>query len=273
MIIVAFFLILILTVQMTNKKNEAEPTDEMLTFERKDSLIIFGCLLFSIFLNWFSHKFFENIYFIILGISSGVFLMILIIVNINREAKIKRKHDQIIKVFQALTDVLGGVDIESINFSQVPFELEEDDKTGDINKIIIDTSISGGKFNENTIISTQYNINKFFPDSQWTSIMDYPKRLLTFKGLPKPPSIAKYPGSDYRPTGWIPLGLSGAGEVGWNIADPKGPIMGHSSYINDEGKIPDAVDMPSAPQCLTLGSTGGGKSIFVDQIVDIQKIK
>lgn len=271
MIIISFFIILTITVQVTNKKNSASPSDDILEFERKDSLVILIFIILSVIIDRVASSFLKDYYYIILFVSSGVFLMVMIIVNINREALIKKKHDQIIKVFQALADVLGRVNVADIDFNEIPFELEEDKESGtnDICKISIDTSTPGGRFNENTITLTQYSINKFFPELQWVSIIDYPKRLLTFKGLPKPPDIAKYPGSDYRPTGWIPLGLSGAGEVGWNIADPNMSQMGTSSYITDDGKIPESVDMPSAPQCLTLGSTGGGKSIFIMQIVDI----
>lgn len=272
MIVFSFFIILALTLQITNKKNGASPSDEILEFERKDSLIILICLISSFLIDHIAKNFFKNIYTIILFISSGIFLMVLIIVNINRETLIKKKHDQIVKVFQALADILGRINESDIDFNDVPFILEEDPKTGNVNKIVIDTSVPGGKFNENTIILAQYSINKFFPDLQWTSIIDYPKRELTFKGLPKPPDIAKYPGSDYRPTGWIPLGLSGAGEVGWNIADPSKEDMGVSSYVNEEGKNPKYVNMPSAPQCLTLGSTGGGKSIWSEQKIQIKKI-
>lgn len=270
MIIVAFLIILVGTVQATNVKNSARPSDEILEFSRKDSLIILICMCSSILLHIIFKNFFNKFYFIALCVSSGVFLMILIIVNINREALIKKKHDQIIKIFQSLTDILGRVEVEDINFNEIPFTTEEDPKTGNINKITLDTSVPGCRVNENTVILAQYSINKFFPDLQWTSIVDYPKRELTFKGLPKPPNIAKFPGSDYRPTGWIPLGLSGAGEIGWNMANPDKDIMGVSSYINEDGKTPETVEMPSAPQCLTLGSTGGGKSIFVDQIIQIK---
>lgn len=272
MIFWIFLFILALTTYATNVKNGAgkKANEEILEFKRSDSLIILGCMLATIPLDWLIKTFFNDFYLVGSLVSAGFLLMILIIVNIHRETLIKRKHDQIVNAFQALADVFGRVNIEDIDFNDVPFALEEDPKTGNINKITIDMSIPGGRFNENTITLAQYSVNKFFPELQWTSIVDHPKRELTFKGLPKPPDIAKYPGSDYRPTGWIPLGLSGAGEVGWNIADPKKDQMGTSSYIDDEGHVPNAVDMPSAPQCLTLGSTGGGKSIWVGQKVQVK---
>ena len=254
MIVLAFFVILTLSVIITNKKNEAQPSDEMLEFSPQDSLIILICMASSFILNYLAKTFFLSFYWVITLIASGVFVMILMIVNVNRENIIKRKHDQIIKTFQALTDILGNVNVENIDFTNIPFTLEEDQKTGNVCKITLDTSIPGIKANDNSITLAQYSINKFFPDSQWTSEVDYPNRNLTVIGLPKPPDIAKWKGSDYRPTGWIPLGLSGQGEVGWNIANPKSRDMGVSMYIDDDGHSPEYVDMPSAPQCLTLGS-------------------
>lgn len=269
MIFWAFLLILAGTIQMTNIKNDAKASDDTLEFNRKDSIIIFCCMILSLLISFISKKFFKDFYMLILAISCGIFLMILIIVNINRESNIKKKHEQIIKVFEALQDIMGTVKREEIDFSNVPFSIEEDKKSGLINKILIDTSIGKCKVNDNTVILAQYSINKFFPELQWISEVDYPKRELVFYGLPKPPQIAKWPGSDYRPTGWIPLGLSGQGEIGWNVADPK--ELGTSSYIDEEGHIPNYVKVPSAPQCMTLGSTGGGKSIYIDQYVTICK--
>lgn len=270
MIIISFFIILALTIEITNRKNGAQNSEEILDFGKNGSLIVLLCIVASFIVEFVAKNFLKDFYYVILFIASGIFLMILIIMNINREALIKKKHTQIVNTFQALTDIFGRVEIEDIDFENIPFQLEEDPKTGNVNKIIIDTSVHGCKANENTIILAQYSINKFFPELQWTSLVDYPKRELIFKGLPKPPNIAMYPGSDYRPTGWIPLGLSGEGEIGWNIADPKSDQMGTSSYVNEEGKIPDPVNMPSAPQCLTLGSTGGGKSIWVNQIIEVK---
>lgn len=196
--------------------------------------------------------------------------MVLTIVNIWREESIKKKHDQILNIYQSLSDIFGRIDIEDVDYEDTPFKYETDKKTNNVNKIIIDTSQQNGKINDNTVTLAQYNINKFFPECQWTSELDHPNRTLTFIGLPKPPDLAKWMGSDYRPAGWIPLGLSGAGEIGWNLSNPKSKELGVSSYIDEEGHNPKYVDMPSAPQCLTLGSTGGGKSIWCGQIVEIK---
>lgn len=253
MITIIFLIVLIASIKIINNKNGAGVNDEILSFDMKGNMIILICFASSFILNIIVNKFFNKYYFPVIIFSAGAYSMILTIVNIWREESIKKKHDQILNIYQALTDIFGKVVVDEVDYDNMPFKYETDKKTNNVNKIIIDTS-QDGKFNDNSITYALYNINKFFPECQWTSDMDHPNRTLTFIGLPKPPNIAKWMGSDYRPTGWIPLGLSGQGEIGWNIANPSKSEIGISSYIDEEGHIPDYVDMPSAPQCLTLGS-------------------
>ena len=261
MIIAIFVLVLIATVSITNKKNEAAPTDEMLEFERSDSMIIFVCMLSSIALQFvLPHLLSRSHMLIATGIIASIYMCILIIVNMNREHKIKQKHEQILKVFQSLVDIFGNIPAEDIDFSNVPFKFKDDAKLYTINEIVIDTAVPGLKINDNSIIYAQYSLNKYFPELQWTSEHDAPNRQLIYRGLPKPPSLAKWVGSDYRPSGWIPVGLAGGNaEVCLNIADQKDP--GQSRYINDDGLQATTLKMPSAPQVMCLGSTGGGLSL------------
>jgi hypothetical protein len=270
MIVALFVLALLLTVTITNKKNEAAPTDNTLEFGRSDSLVIFLCFVSSILFQILLPKIplFQGRMLLVSLVVGAVYLMVLIIVNNNREKKIQHEHDQIIKLYQSMADIFGAVGVEDIDFANTPFKFEEDRKIHVVNSIVIDTSVPGLKINDNSIIYTQYSLNKYFPELQWTSEHDAPNRQLIYKGLPKPPSIANFPGSDYRPAGWIPLGLGGGNvEICWNLADQK--EMGFSSYISEDGEHAETLRLPSAPQCLTLGSTGGGKAIWVDQMVDV----
>ena len=263
MIVASFILSLILTVSITN---DAAATDEVLEFEKSDSMIIFGCLISSIIFQFILPKIpiIQQHKFVVAAVFFGVYLCTLIIVNINREHKIQQKHEQIQKVFQSLIDIFGAIQPEDIDFGNVPFKFDEDPKLHVINSIIIDTTVPGLKINDNSIIYAQYSLNKYFPEFQWTGNHDAPHRQLIYKGLPKPPKLAKWMGSDYRPSGWIPVGLAGGNkEVCLNIADQKD--YGMSSYVNEDGVEAGTLEMPSAPQVMVLGSTGGGKSIFIDQ--------
>lgn len=273
MIVAAFFIALVLCTAATNKKNNAQATDKNLEFERSDALLIFACMLSSLAIQAVLPAILPQYDDVKLPIAGGLLLAyscIMVLVNMHREHKIQREHDQILKVYQSMADILGNVQAEDVDFAKIPFSFEEDAKTGSINKIIIDTTKPGLKINDNSIIYAQYSLNKYFPDLQWVSEHDAPNRQLVYEGLPKPPGIAHWPWSDYRPSGWIPLGLAGGPkEICWNLADEK--KMGMSSYVDEDGHQVDTLKLPSAPQCMTLGSTGGGKAIALDQIVYVQK--
>ena len=165
MVTFVFFLVLLITIQITNKKNDAKASNDVLEFERSDSFIIFLCFISSLIGNIIlkNLKLKVTNYLVILFIFGFIYAMILIIVNNNREKIIKEKHDRILNVYQALTDILGKFDPSEINFEETPFSIEEDPKTHLLNKITIDTSIlPSNKFNDNTVILSQYSINKFF---------------------------------------------------------------------------------------------------------------
>lgn len=273
MIIGVFFLALVVCTFLTNKKNDAQATDAVLEFERSDSLMIFGCFVSSVFVQFVVLPlvpFMRDNILAVSGVFGLLYACIMVLVNVHRERKIQRDHEQILRVYQSLADIFGNVQPEDVDFANVPFAFEEDKKLDTINKIIIDTTKPGLKINDNTIIYAQYSLNKYFPDLQWISEHDAPNRQLIYTGLAKPPSIAHWPWSDYRAPGWIPIGLGGGPkEICWNMADEKDP--GHSSYLDENGNVCQTMKMPSAPQCLTVGSTGGGKAIWVGQVVELLK--
>ena len=260
---IGFLIALLATIQITNIKNGSKGTEDNLVFTKADSLWIIAAFIVAFVVDKFSY---HPKYLLFVGGFTVLCFMLFVILNAHREKTIKDRHEQILKIFDACTDIFGKKNPEEIEFDNVPFKMETEDKTGEINQIVFDMS-ADGRFDDAHLTYCQYNLNKFFPSFQWTYIGDAPKREVTFKGLPKPPSVAMFPGSDYRPTGWIPLGLSGAGEVGWNLSGPKD--LGQSSYIMEDGKPAGSVKLPSAPQALAVGSTGGGKSIWLEQVVDV----
>ena len=56
------------------------------------------------------------------------------IVNLHREQKIQRTHEEIIKIYQSLQDILGRIEIEEIDFENVPFQYEIDQTRELLNK-------------------------------------------------------------------------------------------------------------------------------------------
>lgn len=292
MLTLAFLIALVATTVMINKKNN-DNSQESLVFEKQDSLIIFGIFLFSILFDTVINKVINlPVVPIFIG-GVAVYFLIFIVLNARREVIIKNRQDQIIKIYEALKDIFGSVDREDIDFGDIPFTFEIDKATKTVNYIKIDTSQDGIKSDENSITYAQYTINKFFTDFQWINTFSMQERELVFKGLPRPPRIAMWPGTDYRPADWIPLGVSGMGEVGWNLGNPKD--LGHSSYVNqfpmgdsleksqnanhkpkDGFKLPNGswiagtVESPSAPQAMCVGTSGGGKSVMINQCIIIK---
>ena len=270
MIVFLFIIVLSASIMITNKKNEAGHGEETLIFNNVDSLIIFSCFISSFIFNFIVNKWFYQSHLILWGVSIIIYGLILYFVNVHREEEIQKKHEDIAIVYELLENCLGRIDKENFDYSDVPFVIEYDKKTKNISKIIVDTS-QDGKFNDNTIILSQQSLAKMFPKFQWVYSVDYQKRELLFEALPEPPKKYDYPGSNYRPVGWIPLGIGRYGEIGWNFGKPSSKEMGISEFQFENGDAPETVDMPSAYQCLCLGSTGGGKSIFVDQYVEVKK--
>lgn len=272
MVILACILALLGPIFVINSKNSAVATDENLSFDKIDSLSIFICIFSSILLQMVGKKIkiIDDNFLIFSLVCFGFYLTVFVIINKHREDFIKKRNENIIQIYQSMQSILGHFDIKSIDFSKVPFEFEEDKKTGSINKIIIDTVSPDVKINDDNALMSQQNLGKFFPEMQWTYEHNTKERRLSFLGLPTPPSLVYWPGSDYRPSGFIPLGLTGKGETGWSL-EIRGKDLGVSQFVNEDGNVAGNHILPSAPQTLCLGSTGGGKSIYINQIISILK--
>lgn len=264
-----FLFVLVFFIQYTNKKNGEENDGESMVFEFKDSLIILGVFLFSFLLNFIFKNFLPHIYLLAAGISILPDFIIVSLVNTHRERSIQKRHEMIDDVYKALADIMGHVDTQDIDYSNVPFQWKYSDKKQSIEEIIIDTSAEGLRIDDNTITTSTYSLNKFLGTFQWLGSENPQERELTFRGLPKAPDIAKFPGSDYHSSTYYPIGVSGKGEVGWyKTKDPKG--IGFSNYRNEDGIQVDSEKMATSPQMLVGGSTGGGKAVWVDQLIEIK---
>lgn len=134
-------------------------------------------------------------------------------------------------------------------------------------------------------------LNKIWDDYDWDYNLDLKNNSVTFTSKPKPPSIAYYPGGEKHPYNFVPLGLCADGEMGWNISASTSNL-GESSYIygtGANGKIdpdmkanpqkygigdglvgetPSVIKSPTVPHALIVGSTGGGKSVVLQNIIE-----
>lgn len=257
------FVIIVALVQFTSSKALKISISNSLsyTYNKRDSLIIAGFFIASLGLQFTPLK--GNAFWIICGIYASALLMTMVVLSTIKRGIVLKQKEELQKIFEVLEPVFP----KNIEFdpNNPPFKLEYDGPN--VNRITI--SINPNNFKEAVATNLCMSLNKYLPNFEWVNEFDFAARECSFVGTPLPPFIAKYKGSWLRPTEFIPVGLSGLGEVSWNINTIRNE--GRSNYIYDDGKIAKTVDTPSAPQCLTVGSTGGGKSIYINQEVEIKE--
>lgn len=269
MFTVVYILILCITTTINNKANEiSDENTDSYKFDKKAALSILALFLVSIGLN-FLKRLDTKIYLAALVIYGIFCLLCFLIINSLRIQNIKKEREQLVQMFEILDCLLKTKD--SIDYNNVPFTINYDKgNKKQIDSIVVDMK-NPDKFTDSALTQTVYNLNKFLPYRRWVSETDFPERTCTFIGTKLPPDLANFPGSDLRPWQWIPLGLGGQGEIGWNLGASK-KEMGKSLYIYEDTGLPaQTTEIAKAPQALCVGSTGGGKAIFIDEFIKIKR--
>ena len=262
MFIFVFVVILSFMQFITNKVlNISDDNSVGYVYSKQNSVLLVSTFLIGIVLQLLPIKE-TDFYWIIVGIYAFSILTIMIILATIKKVIITKQREELQQVFDVLEPVLPKN--TELDMNNPPFKLGYE-KTK-INKITI--VINPNTFKETVATNLCLSLNKFLPNYEWVNEFDFAARECSFVGTPLPPRVAKYKGSWLRPTEFIPLGLSGLGEVSWTINSVK--ETGRSNYVYEDGKIAKTVDTPSAPQALCVGSTGGGKSIYVNQTVEVQ---
>lgn len=260
MFIFAFFVIIALMQFITNKiLNISNENTVSYSYSKRDSLIIIGMLTLAIILQFIPIP--DNIYWFGILIYSVLVLFVMIILAAIKKIIITKQREELQQIYDVLEPVLPKN--AELDMNNPPFRLGYE--KNQVNRIVID--INPNTFKETVAVNLCLSLNKYLPNYEWVNEFDFAARECAFVGTPLPPHIAKYKGSWLRPTEFIPIGLSGLGEVSWNINSIKNE--GRSNYIYEDGKIAKTVDTPSAPQALCVGSTGGGKSIVLNQEVEV----
>ena len=167
---------------------------------------------------------------------------------------IEKQREELQQIFEVLEPVLPKN--TELDMNNPPFQLGYEGTK--VNRITI--KINPNTFKETVATNLCLSLNKYLPNYEWVNEFDFAARECAFVGTPLPPSVAKYQGSWLRPAEFIPIGLSGLGEVSWNINSFKNE--GRSNYIYDDGKIAKTVDTPSAPQALCVGSPLGINTVI-----------
>lgn len=201
-----------------------------------------------------------KVFWIGCAIYAGAFLITLTILGAIKRITVEKQRQEIQSIFEVLEPVIPTEAKVKDKETQVvmmrdpnnpPFKLGYEGIK--VNRITI--KINPNTFKETVAVNLCLSLNKYLPNYEWVNEFDFAARECIFVGTPLPPKVAKYKGSWLRPPEFIPIGLSGLGEVSWNLNSFKN--AGRSCYVYEDGKIAQTVDTPSAPQALCVGSPLG----------------
>lgn len=191
-----------------------------------------------------------------------ILTQVIFMVIVNKIEQQRRKADEqiISQIFECLKPVLPPK--LELDFKDLPFEYVI--KNNQLTSVTMNIDAME-RFTGNKPSQVTYALNKYFPYVKWVVELDFPAQRCDFISEPLPPDIAKWPGSDMRNSSWIPIGVNGKSELGWNLKGGRSDL-GASSFSPD---LP-TLDIPSAPQLICVGATGGGKAIWTGQVVNVQ---
>lgn len=254
MYIIVFFIVIATSQFITNKILKVSDENKVsYSYTKRDGLILLALLGFGIGLQF--TKFTGKTFWSILGIYAVVNALMMVVLATIKKAIVEKQREELKKVFDVLAPALPkNAELDPNN---PPFKLGYEN--GNINRITMDI-INPTTFKDDLAISICLSLNKYLPNYEWVPEFDFAARECAFVGTPLPPHVARYPGSWLRPTEFIPIGLTGLGELGWVITPHKGD--GRSLYKYEDGKQAKTVDSPSAPQALVVGGPLGLNTII-----------
>ena len=254
MYIIIFFVVLAIMQFTTNKILKLSNENKIsYSYSKRDGLIIFGFLVAGIIMQLVL-KVKGKTFLIVAGIYALAIVFTMIILATMKKVIVEKQKDEMKKIFDVLGPVLPKN--EEFDLNNLPFKVSyEGDK---VNRVTIE--INPNTFKETVAVNLCLSFNKYLPDYEWVNEFDFAARECAFVGTPLPPHVARYPGSWLRPTEFIPIGLTGLGELAWVINSFKGE--GRSLYVYEDGKKAKTVDSPSAPQALVVGGPLGLNTII-----------
>lgn len=254
MYIIIFFVVFAVTQFTTNRILKVNDENKIsYSYSKRDGLIIFGLLVVGVLLQVFV-KLQGKAFLIVCGTYGLAILLTMVILATMKRAVVEKQKEEMKKIFDVLVPVLPkNAELDPNN---PPFKLGYDGNK--VNRVTIE--INPNTFKETVAVNLCLSFNKYLPDYEWVNEFDFAARECAFVGTPLPPHVARYPGSWLRPAEFIPIGLSGLGELSWTINSFKGE--GRSLYEYEDGKKAKTVDSPSAPQALVVGGPLGLNTII-----------
>lgn len=261
MFIFAFFIVLSLSQFVCNKLiNISDESESSYVFNKRDSLIIGSIFIISIALQVFSSKF-NKLYWIILGVYTVISTITLIIILQFRKQEIAKQREQIQQVYEILQKLVDKKN-QGLDFDNIPFSLGY--KHGNIQKIKV--AVEPTQFTSDpskTVMSFIPQLNAFLPEYNWNYDLHLEERYIMFYGNDKPPTMARWPGSWLRHFRFMPLGLSGEGEIAYQPDSIPKNEYGRSLYYNEHGEPVDTdKSLPTQPQVLCCGAPLGLNTVI-----------
>lgn len=269
MFLISFFIVLSISTTLINKTNDVgDETKESYSYDKQSMKIILWVLVASILLEILFNvlkgvEFVRKLHFPALGAYILLSVISIVVANKIRLESIKKRREETLQIFSMIKICLPKDKQKEMDFDNPPFELEY--QKGKVWKIIIKFE-NPSDFNDNFATTALASLNKYLPHAVWISDnSQLLERTFVFKGTKLPPTMAGFPGTWLRPNSFIPLGVNGIGEVSWNMGNPSKKELGRSMFKYEDGTQAGTINVASAPQAMTVGSTGGGKAIWVGQ--------
>lgn len=256
MYIIVYFVVLSLSQQFTNQSLGINNENRYsYSFGKEDGILLALGFIIGVVLTIFS--LFQ--WYLLLGYTVGLTIVCLIAMNTrkNRVLKIKEETQLIYDILQKFVDKKG----KGLDYNNPPFELKY--KYGTINQI--DVQVDPANFDDKQFPIFLDQLNNFLPTYTWQYELKLEQRLVSFLGKDKPPTFAKWAGSWLQDFRFLPLGISGSGEVGIRLQNISSKKLNKSQFKDSNGdNVPIDTGMSYQPHTLICGTTGSGKSVTVN---------
>lgn len=236
--------------------------EENFNYSRQDSLLLIGLFIVAIILQAVNNLIINYAVWVML-----TYLLVSVSITLTlttlRKQRIEKTREEITQIYEILHNLVDKKG-KGVDFNNVPFTLEH--KYNTINKI--DVIVDPITFDDKYLPEYLNQLNNFLSTYTWNYELHLEERKISFVGYDKPPTVARWKGSWLRPTRFFSLGITGKGEFGWLPDKVDKKRLGKSQFLDEMGNpLPADMELPSAPQGLICGATGGGKSVAVQNII------
>lgn len=261
MFIIAFILVISIVSYISNKTLDIDSDSEDSYSQTKRSTL-FYIIVFIIGLGLqvlsTKIKFIETYYWYILALYVLSSIIISFVLSQIKKQDIEKKREELLNIYQIVKPLADKKGTE-LDFNNVPFEL--DYKYGNVNKITI--QVEPTTFKEATCSALLNQLNAFLPTFTWNYKLRLEERCVDFIGYDKPPEMARWPGSWLRHFRYMPLGISGLGEIAYQPDGIPKNEYGRSQYLDNKGNSIRTDDsLPTQPQGLIAGAPLGLDTII-----------